>query len=106
MDQIIPNISSSDDIVISNHLNAGGGDGAEVVYALRNDDTLSKLILDNIEQTGQNVRKWYQRKLPSNSNQDYYYIIRNTNPAESVLVEYAFLDSTRDDRNQIRNDCR
>ena len=62
------------------------------------------MILDNIEETGQNVRKWYQRKLPSNQNQDYYYIIRNTSPAESVLVEYAFLDSTKDDRNQIRND--
>lgn len=101
---IRPNISSSDDIVISNHLNAGGGDGAEVVYALRNNDTLSRMILDNIEETGQNIRRWYQRKLPSNQNQDYYYIIRNTSPAESVLIEYAFLDSTKDDRNQIRND--
>lgn len=101
---IRPNISSSDDIVISNHLNAGGGDGAEVVYALRNNDTLAKSILNNIEDTGQNIRKWYQRKLPSNSGQDYYYIIRNTSPAESVLIEYAFLDSTKDDRNQIKND--
>lgn len=100
---IKPNITSSDDIVISNHLNAGGGDGAEVVYALRNDDTLAKSILDNIEETGQNIRKWYQRKLPSDSSKDYYYIIRNTSPAESVLIEYAFLDSTKDDKNQIRN---
>lgn len=101
---IRPNITSSDDIVISNHLNAGGGDGAEIVYALRNNDTLSKMILDNIEETGQNIRKWYQRKLPSNPNRDYYYIIRNTEPAESILVEYAFLDSTKDDRKQIKND--
>ncbi len=101
---IKPNITSKDDIVISNHLNAGGGDGAEVVYALRNDDTFAKMILDNLEETGQNVRKWYQRKLPSNSNKDYYYIIRDTSPAESVLIEYAFLDSTKDDKNQIRND--
>ena len=101
---IRPNITSSDDIVISNHLNAGGGDGAEIVYALRNNDTLSKMILDNIEEAGQNIRKWYQRKLPSNPNRDYYYIIRNTEPAESILVEYAFLDSTKDDRKQIKND--
>lgn len=101
---ISPYIGSTNDIVISNHLNAGGGDGAEVVYALRNDDTLSKMILENIKETGQNIRQWYQRKLPSNSNKDYYYIIRNTEPAESVLVEYAFLDSTKDDKEQIRND--
>ena len=99
---ISPYIGSTNDIVISNHLNAGGGDGAEVVYALRNDDTLSKMILENIKETGQNIRQWYQRKLPSNSNKDYYYIIRNTEPAESVLVEYAFLDSTKDDKEQIR----
>lgn len=101
---IRPNITSSNDIVISNHLNAGGGDGAEVVYALRNNDVLAKSILDNIEATGQNIRKWYQRKLPSDSSKDYYYIIRNTSPAESVLVEYAFLDSTKDDKRQIKND--
>ncbi len=85
-------------------LNSRGGDGAEIVYALRNNDTLSKMILDNIEETGQNIRKWYQRKLPSDPNKDYYYIIRNTSPAESILVEYAFLDSTKDDRKQIKND--
>lgn len=62
------------------------------------------MILDNIEETSQNIRKWYQRKLPSNPNRDYYYIIRNTSPAESILVEYAFLDSTKDDRKQIKND--
>ena len=62
------------------------------------------MILDNIEATGHNVRKWYQRKLPSDSSKDYYYIIRNTSPAESVLIEYAFLDSSKDDKKQIRND--
>ena len=85
-------------------LTSAGGDGAEVIYSLRNNDTLSKLILNNIEETGQNIRKLYQRKLPSNPNSDYYYIIRNTSPAESVLIEYAFLDSTKDDRDQIKND--
>ena len=44
-------------IVISNHINAGGGDGAEIIYALRNKDTLSNLIADEIIATGQNYRK-------------------------------------------------
>lgn len=104
VNKILPNITSSDDIVISNHLNAGGGDGAEVIYSLRNNDTLSRMILGNIEETGQNVRKWYQRKLPSNNSKDYYYIIRDTAPAESVLIEYGFLDSKGDDRKQIKED--
>lgn len=62
------------------------------------------MILDNLEKDGQNIRKYYQRKLPSDQSKDYYYIIRDTNPAESVLVEYAFLDSTKDDQQQIQTD--
>ena len=53
-------------IVISNHLNAGMGDGAEVIYALRNDSKLANDILNNIGSTGQNTRRVYQRRLPSN----------------------------------------
>lgn len=92
-----------DVIVISNHINAGGGDGAEVIYALRNNNTLSNLILNNIENAGQNVRKVYQRRLPSNPSQDYYFIHRNTGKTEPIIIEYGFLDSKGDDVNQLKN---
>lgn len=104
INRITPKITSADDIVISNHLNAGGGDGAEIVYALRNNENLSRSILNNLEEQGQNIRKFYQRKLPSDPSKDYYFIIRNTSPAESILLEYAFIDSPKDDKNQIKND--
>ena len=90
-------------LVISNHINAGGGDGAEVIYALRNDDTLAKLILNEIGATGQNTRKVYQRRLPSNPSKDYYFIHRETGKTEPVIVEYGFLDSKGDDVNQLKN---
>lgn len=83
--------------------NAGGGDGAEVVYALRNNNKLANLILDELEQSGQNIRKAYQRRLPSDTSKDYYFIHRNTGVTEPVLVEYGFLDSTGDDVNQLKN---
>ena len=95
--------SGNDVIVISNHLNSGGGDGAEIIYALRNNDVLSKKIADNMLLSGQNVRKYYQRRLPSNPSKDYYFIIRDTANNESILMEYAFVDSTKDDVNQIKN---
>lgn len=95
--------TGNDVIVISNHLNSGGGDGAEVIYALRNSDALSKRIADNMLLSGQNVRKFYQRRLPSNPSKDYYFIIRDTANNESILMEYAFVDSTKDDVNQIKN---
>ena len=95
--------TSGDVIVVSNHINAGGGDGAEIIYALRNNDTLSSLIATEIEKEGQNVRKYYQRRLPSDPSKDYYFMLRNTGNTESIIVEYGFLDSTSDDVNQLKN---
>lgn len=95
--------TGSDVIVISNHINAGGGDGAEVIYALRNSDRLSSIISDNLSAAGQNVRKYYQRRLPSNPDLDYYYIMRDTPNNETIIVEYGFADSTGDDVNQLKN---
>lgn len=92
-----------DVIVISNHLNAGGGDGAEVIYSLRNNSTLSKKILNEIENSGQNIRKYYQQRLPNNPNKDYYFMLRDTPNNESVIVEYGFVDSTKDDVKQIKD---
>ena len=65
-------------IVLSNHINSGGGEGAEVIYALRNSDTLAKTILEEIGAEGQIMRKYYQRRLPSDPSKDYYFIHRLT----------------------------
>ena len=92
---------SKDVVVVSNHLNAGGGDGAEVIYALRNNSTLSKKILNELEKEGQNVRKYYQQRLPSNPIKDYYFMQRNTPNNETITVEYGFIDSPKDDIEQI-----
>lgn len=53
---------------------------------------------------GQNIRKNYQQRLPSNPIKDYYFIHRNTPDTEAVIVEYGFLDSKGDDVNQLKND--
>lgn len=44
-----------------------GGDGAEVIYALRNKGTLANNVLEQLRLAGQNVRKAYQRRLPSDT---------------------------------------
>ena len=92
-----------DVVVISNHLNAGGGDGAEVIYALRNNSTLSKKILNELEKEGQNVRKYYQQRLPSNPIKDYYFMQRDTPDNETVTVEYGFIDN-KNDANKLEID--
>ena len=83
-------------VLVSNHLNAGGGEGAEVIYALRNDSKLANSILNNIGNTGQTTRRIYQRRLPSNPTKDYYYILRETGKLQPLIVEYGFIDNDND----------
>ncbi len=93
--------NTPDVLVISNHINAAGSEqsgaeGAEVIYALRNNDTLAKNILENIGDAGQITRKYYQRRLPSNPSKDYYFMMRDTANTTPVIVEYGFIDNASD----------
>ena len=92
-------------ILISNHINAGGGEGAEVVYSLKNDSTLADLVLNSLGSVGQLMRKTYQRRLPENPNKDYYYILRETGNVEPILVEYGFIDNVKD-ANRLQNNLK
>lgn len=86
-------------VVISNHINSSdtpNSEGAEVIYALRNTDTLAKNILKELEMAGQPVRTVYQRRLPSNPNKDYYFIHRDTGSTEPVIVEYGYINNSTD----------
>ena len=95
--KVVEPYGSGDDVlVISNHINAGGGQGAEIIYALRDSDMFSKRIANELENSGREVRKYYQRRYPSDSSKDYYFIHRNTGNTEPVIIEYGFLDNSTD----------
>lgn len=49
------------------------------------------------------MRKYYQRRLPENPMKDYYYIQRLTGDAETLLVEYGFIDNQADARKLQNN---
>lgn len=88
--------NSPNTILIANHMNAGGAEGAEVVYSLKNNSTLADIVLKNLGEAGQIKRKTYQRRLPENPNKDYYYILRETGNTEPILIEYGFIDNVKD----------
>lgn len=54
------------------------------------------MILDNLSKSGLKKRKSYQKSLSTNPKKDYYYILRDTSPAESIIVEYGFIDNPKD----------
>ena len=89
-------------VVISNHINAAGSgiqgaEGAEVIYALRDNSDLASNILTALGNAGQKMRKFYQRRLPSDTSKDYYFMHRNTGSnTHPVIVEYGFIDNPED----------
>ena len=64
---------------------------------------MAKKVLESIGSEGQNTRKYYQRRLPSNPSKDYYFIHRETGKTEPLLIEYGFIDSPQDDVTQLKN---
>ena len=87
--------TGNDVIVISNALTTGG-EGAEIVYALRNSNALSQKIANEIEKTGGEVGKFYQRRLPSDTAKDYNQLIRDTANNESLIIYYGNIDDTEE----------
>ena len=75
-----------DTIILSNRMNSDGNN--EIIYALRNDDSLASDIATSLADNGYVVDKYYQQRLPSDTSKDYYYITRNTAPAETIIIEY------------------
>ncbi len=59
--------------------------------------------MNNIAKEGQNIRSYYQRRLPSDPTKDYYFIHRETGKTQPLLVEYGFIDSPKDDIAQLQN---
>lgn len=94
---------SEDVILVSNHINAGGGEGAEIVYSLKSTPELATMALDNITEAGQISRGVYQRVLPEDPSKDYYYILRETGNVEPILVEYGFIDNKNDANKLVNN---
>lgn len=83
-------------IVISNRLNKGGKNGAEIMYPLRNNSKLASLIASNLEDAGQTVLKYYQLRNNSDTSKDDDYLIKNTANNLTIVIDYGYIDNTSD----------
>ncbi|MBS3969985.1 MAG: N-acetylmuramoyl-L-alanine amidase [Clostridia bacterium] len=83
-------------VCISNHINSGGGEGAEVIYSLHDERYLAALILEELAAAGMKKRRVYTRESTRHPGKDYYYIHRDTRPIETVIIEYGFIDNSND----------
>lgn len=85
---------------ISNHVNAGGGDGAEIIHSILSNSTLPHTFAAELVKEGQNLRRVFSRK--GSNGRDYYFMHRLTGSVETNIIEYGFLDSKGDDVAQLK----
>ncbi len=95
--------TDEENILITNALSSGNSSGAEIVYGLKNDDSLAREITNELEANGYNVLKYYQLRNPSNTSLDFYPIIREVDNVESIIVNYGYIDNPND-YNYLIND--
>ncbi|MBF8982583.1 N-acetylmuramoyl-L-alanine amidase [Lutibacter sp. B2] len=88
---------------ISNHLNSGGGVGAETIHSIHNKGELAKMILNEIVNTGQVKRRVFTKTLNNSKDIDYYYMHRLTGNVETVIIEYGFADHKEDTMRLLEN---
>ena len=88
-------------VAIDIHINAGGGDGAEVIVSGVKGSTknilgkeLAGYILDEVKKAGQNSRG-IKTRLASNGS-DYFGFIRQPNKGVPVIFELGFIDNVKD----------
>ncbi len=86
--------ATPNDILISNHINNGGGSGGEVIYSIRGDNELPQLIANNLDLVGLPIRNVYTKTNPYGK--DYYFILRDSPALKSMIIEYGFADNEVD----------
>lgn len=85
---IINEIKNKNDLIIQNRIS--DNNEFNIIYPLRSNDTLPSLISNSLEANDINVTKYFQRRLPTDTILDYYSVIRNTNPNETIIFEYPY----------------
>lgn len=85
-------------ICISVHHNAFNGivRGVEAIHSIRTDGKLARLLYGGIVGSGIPGRRVFSRASAQQPGKDYYFMIRDTLPAETVIVEYGFVDNAED----------
>ena len=87
----INKLKQDNDLIIQNRFDTSSD--LSIIYPLRSSDKLASLIFSNLENNGISVNKYYQRRLPTNTKYDYYSIIKDTNPNETIIIEYGDVDN-------------
>lgn len=88
----------------SNHINSASSpdiDGAEIIHSIYAKPDFANTIAEGIKMVGQNIRRVFTRRSTQNHNRDYYFMHRNTGAVKTLIIEYGFATSKKDDVQQL-----
>lgn len=79
---------------ISNHINAGGGEGVEAIYSIFSSAKLATMLAQAVADCGMKFRRVFTRS--GTGGKDYYFMHRETGSVETIILEYGFIDNATD----------
>ena len=91
--KIINSYGNNSKVVALSNVLGNTGNGAEIIYALRNNSKLSSMIAENLSDAGLNVSKYYQRRSENDTSKDYYNIQKDTGVIETIIVNYGNINN-------------
>ena len=90
-------------IALSNRLNFGDENGIEIVYSLKNSNSLPNKIENSFKEKGLTVNKVYQRRDENDTSLDYDELLKRTGNVETIIVNYGYVNDVND-ANLLKND--
>ncbi len=79
-------LKNNNSFLLSNRINNNNKNAIEIIYPLRDNNKLAIILNDNISKII-TVSKYYQLRLPSITNLDYYEILRDYNN-QAIMIKY------------------
>ena len=90
-------------ILISNRLNYGDDSGVEIVYSLKNSDSLASKIKDSFEERDIYVNKIYQKRDENETNLDSDDLLKDIKNIQPIIISYGYINDNNDSYNLNNN---
>ena len=78
-------------ILITNHFNPTNEEGVEIIYSLKDQDTLPKTITKELIKDNCQTKGYYQKRYPENPMLDYDFLTRNVDDLIPLTINYSII---------------
>lgn len=89
-------------IAISNRIGNSDEDGVELIYSLKNSNSLVNKLENSFKERGINVSKVYQKRDENDTSKDYDELLKNTGNIETIIINFGTINSQKD-MNNLKN---